>query len=1173
MKRHRLPMAIIALLLLALAGFGIFTEANNGADSSPRASTRSPLAQPMPDQAPPAPASPEESAREAVVAPAPLSPELHAHDGRLNVNALLHVSDEAFSVLPPLRRDCVVAYLPDPSLAPASLIAQGRLIEGRHLLLPAETAERSLSACPAAGILLPVFGEDPDKLFLTDRLIVRFQEGQAAGEIEEVLKGAGAIAWKSMRGPPNLFSASFPPDQISRIPAIAWNLSQLPAVRYAEPNWLCLLKPSAADPFFPQQWALENTGQSLCDPVPNIVPDSDVDAAAAWEFTRGDPNILVCVLDNGVEWDHPDLAANMAPTNVWRDSVDDDSDPRPASGDYHGTSVAGIISAVQSNGLGVAGVAPGCAIMPVRIARGSGAEWAMETAWAVDGIGWAWQHGASVLNASWGSGLAMTPVRDALSTAMAAGRSGKGCIVVVAAGNGNGGVSTFPADMPDVLTVGASSPADERKSPSSVDGETYWGSDYDGTLDCVAPGVKIHTTDPVGAPGKSSGDYNCRFNGTSAAAPVAAGVAALVLSANPDLTRPEASALLCKSAERVGGYDYGIPKTNGLWNAEMGYGRLNAQRAVAMALGADYELPSIQHTPLPAQPHAGPFTLEATISDSSGIDLSSNAPRLYYRIDAGAWTHVPGTNRAGGNTYSFSIPSAPLDSTVSYYLAAQDASPQHNQVTLPFGGSGISPPGTTPSTNLFSFRVDLSAGAITVNNDGPADYSSIQAALAAANFGDVIKVAGGTYREALRLQSKRNLTLLGGFSEDFETRSPAVCPSVINAGQTSTVVSILGSTAIHLDGFTLANGNGTFAFGAAHWAGGFIVNGGASNLLSRLTVTNCSAYCGGGGVIYATDACTLESSRLARNQASSGGSALYIRECFPKIDYCEFVQNTSMGSAEAVYGYYATGTVRNATIVGNVKAVDYGVAGVHSFNSSLGLLNSIIQDNFRNGGTVPANYSSVSLTTCLTSGGSFFNAAGGDFHLRTASAGINGGQNWGQAQDIDGLPVPWGSAPDLGAHEYKPDLDGDGLNNEDELDAHHTSPHHPDSDADGMPDGWEVAHSLNPLLDDAHLHQDGDGIDNFSEYIAGTAPNDSNSLFKVAACATTAIPYEWTISWQGSTGRSYTVWFMTNLLSWPGFPTRFANVPGIDGPMSYTNNTASQDRGFLNVRVTLTPPE
>jgi hypothetical protein len=141
---------------------------------------------------------------------------------------------------------------------------------------------------------------------------------------------------------------------------------------------------------------------------------------------------------------------------------------------------------------------------------------------------------------------------------------------VFAAGNENGPVG-YPATLSEVIAVSATSPCDERKSPSSCDGESWWGSSYGPEIDVSAPGVFHYSTDIMGAAGYSSGNYYSAFNGTSSACPVVAGVVALILSMNPTYTPDQVQSKLQDSADDLGppGFDN-----------EFGYGRVNAYNAI-----------------------------------------------------------------------------------------------------------------------------------------------------------------------------------------------------------------------------------------------------------------------------------------------------------------------------------------------------------------------------------------------------------------------------------------------------------------------------------------------------------------------------------------------------------------------------------------------------------------
>lgn len=172
---------------------------------------------------------------------------------------------------------------------------------------------------------------------------------------------------------------------------------------------------------------------------------------------------------------------------------------------------------------------------------------------------------------------------------MTNGRNGLGCVVTFSAGNYNSSTVGYPArSLPDIVVVGALSLSGKRKTPTTIDNENWWGSDYGTQLDIMAPGVLIYTTDRTGSVGYVSGDYMPNFNGTSSACPHVAGVAALILSVNPNLTQKEVATIIEKTARKVGGYSYSTVsgRPNGTWHTEVGYGLIDAYAAVMEAQNA-----------------------------------------------------------------------------------------------------------------------------------------------------------------------------------------------------------------------------------------------------------------------------------------------------------------------------------------------------------------------------------------------------------------------------------------------------------------------------------------------------------------------------------------------------------------------------------------------------------
>ncbi|MGH9271803.1 MAG: S8 family serine peptidase, partial [Ilumatobacteraceae bacterium] len=239
----------------------------------------------------------------------------------------------------------------------------------------------------------------------------------------------------------------------------------------------------------------------------------------------------------------------------------------------HGTACAGIIA---SRGKKVTGLAHGVSLVAARIAKGDGGQgWIFDDFNTADAIDWCWDDArADVLSNSWGGGPPVDVITNAFRRARTDGRQGKGAVVVVAAGNSQMDVS-YPGNLPDILTVGASNEWDRRKTKTSQDGENWWGSNFGTGLDLMAPGVHILTTDISGARGYTGG-LTATFNGTSSATPFVAAAAGLLLSARPGLGEADVRRHLVATADRMF-------LGNGGPDANSGAGRLNAFNALRAA--------------------------------------------------------------------------------------------------------------------------------------------------------------------------------------------------------------------------------------------------------------------------------------------------------------------------------------------------------------------------------------------------------------------------------------------------------------------------------------------------------------------------------------------------------------------------------------------------------------
>jgi subtilisin family serine protease len=342
----------------------------------------------------------------------------------------------------------------------------------------------------------------------------------------------------------------------------AQELTQLGTCASASPNLLrAVQRPAPSSSTATSSWHLRNDGSPG-------VPGADVHALAAWSITEGDAAIRVAVLDEGVDSTHPWL-----PVVAEADFVDNNATARPDRDDAHGTACAGIIASRHADRRGVA---PGVSIVGVRIAKSDNfGFWIFDDFDTADAIDWSWDdQNCDVLSNSWGGGLPSDAIIRAFERARTQGRGGLGAVVAVAAGNEDVAIG-FPADLPGMLTVGASNQWDKRKTKTSADGENWWASSHGPELDLVAPGVGIRTADIRGSRGYSSSMWTDSFNGTSSATPQAAAAAALILSLRPDLNEQQVRQLIVDGCDQVGGSSFPNPT--------VGHGRLNVYRALWLA--------------------------------------------------------------------------------------------------------------------------------------------------------------------------------------------------------------------------------------------------------------------------------------------------------------------------------------------------------------------------------------------------------------------------------------------------------------------------------------------------------------------------------------------------------------------------------------------------------------
>ena len=341
--------------------------------------------------------------------------------------------------------------------------------------------------------------------------------------------------------------------------ALVKSLSKQEGVKWCEPDMYSNIRSCNNNPLYREQWYLKNNG---------YYAGMDINIEPAWQLVKGTSSVTVAVVDTGVDLEHEDLASSLL-KGYTVGEANGDGAPKyleESESKGHGTCCAGIVGAIDNN-IGVVGVANGVKILPVNIApyhcSASNPEGYASDSEIAQAIRWAYPK-ADVLSCSWGGGVASNDIANAITEARTKGRNGKGTVVVFSSGNSYGTVS-FPGNVDGVLTVGA---IDEY-------GEKCNYSNTGAALDLVAFGEHVLTTDVTGKLGLSPTAYHSGFNGTSAACPQVAGVAALMLSANPNLIEKTVKKYLKETAR-----DLGEKGRDDMY----GYGLVDAKKAVVQVL-------------------------------------------------------------------------------------------------------------------------------------------------------------------------------------------------------------------------------------------------------------------------------------------------------------------------------------------------------------------------------------------------------------------------------------------------------------------------------------------------------------------------------------------------------------------------------------------------------------
>jgi len=496
----------------------------------------------------------------------------------------------------------------------------------------------------------------------------------------------------------NVYKFSFPED--SDIASIVKSYENDKNVEYAEPNYLFHILNTPNDPSFSQQWALNQSN------------DCDIDAPEAWNIETGNEDIVIAIIDTGVDWDHPDIT-----DNIWNNTdesvngTDDDSnsyiddvrgwdfynnDSNPMDDHGHGTHCAGIVSAVGNNSVGISGVCWNCSIMPVKALSNSGSGYADDLA---NAIYYAADNGADIISMSWGGYSESSLIHTAIDYAY-----NRGIVLVAAAGNSNTDRGSYPAVYDEVIAVAATNKTDSKASFSN------WGL----WVDIAAPGVDIYST-------YYDDDY-CEMSGTSMACPHVSGVAALLLSNNSSLSNIQIKNILKSSVDNVSSDKF------------IGTGRINSYQCL---LNENIPLAEINRS-ISTSELSGNVTIRGT---ANGTYFSNYSVLYGEGIYPSTWVEID------------NFCSEVNDSILTEWNTTNVADGKYTIKLL------VNSSNNKSSYDLVLVLINNEESTLFVGGSGPNNYTTIVEAVGDAGNRDDVYVYNGTYNESIIVNN--NIDLIG----------------------------------------------------------------------------------------------------------------------------------------------------------------------------------------------------------------------------------------------------------------------------------------------------------------------------------------------------------------------------------------------------------------------------
>ncbi len=914
-----------------------------------------------------------------------------------------------------------------------------------------------------------------------------------------------------------IYKIDFGTDKKQSILQILGEYKSDPEVEYAELNYRVSICVEPNDPLYPLQWSLNNIAQAY--PYAGFTPpprslDSDIDAPLAWNKTVGSSDIVVAVLDTGVNYAHRDLAGNIWINQAEDDGlegVDDDgngyvddiygynfidSGPDPNDNHGHGTHCAGTIAARGNNGLDVCGVSWNAKIMALnflgRFGRGLIDD-------AAEGIYYATNNGADVISNSWGSEYNSQLIVDSIDYAHS-----QGVIMVAASGNSNTSIPHYPAFYDHMIAVASTDSNDDKSSFSN----------YGDWVDIAAPGSNIlslraHKSNL----GTAYDQYTSVLSGTSMACPHVSGACALLLAIDPDITSEEIYAILTVTAD---------PIAPGICSS----GRLNLYGAVLRALGPQgniwlndsaYSCSDVVQVKLFDTDLSGEGSQAISLSVDSGdietlsLTESNEAEGIFTSqilTDSGPFSVQDETLQFSDNETITATYIDTNDGSGSTNIPSDTAetdcrSPQILNLS-------VDPIGPEPKV-FFQTDEPTFARVIYSQAQNDSNYHIETDVIMDVNhtivlthirpYTDYLFVV-----EAVDAQDHKSIDDNSGNRYAFRTNGPGDIhvPADYETIQQAIVKAWDQSIVWVADGVYTGDGNRDIDFLARaitvrsvsgpnnciidcqgnelehHRAFYFWRGETSQSVLQGFTITNCYAEQASAIYCYRTSPtirnCTIRGNIVSGN----GGSILY---CNGLIENCTISGNIGSGLRSC------DGHINNCTIVGNLASLGSGMIYCNGVITNCIIWNNMPGDDVLYNCSIPlysclqqddSGTGCISVDPCFVIPGHWDNNdtpnepnddtwIEGDYHLLANSDCVDAGMYEYCMRlpntDHDGLTRLAGGQIDMGAFEYGAAFDNDGDWLSDSLEAAYmTDPCEPDTDGDGILDGIEILAGTNSTI-------------------------------------------------------------------------------------------------------------